>query len=589
MEAGPGGDEERGRGGAGSSRPGRRTLLFLLALLPPLLVGGALRLHNLEAQVLGGDELHAVRVAARQSASEILRFRETDHCIPLTLLYHGVLEAGGTLTELRLRVPMLAAGLGLLVLAPLAARGALGPGVAVALAWLLAVSPPLVLYSRIVRPYAPVVLLGWAAVLAFLRWHERGGRGAALLYAGLGAATVYLHLGSAFFVGAPLLWAGALALHRRSPAALRRVAAMGLALGAAVALLLLPAGRSLWALAKAKAGGPLPGAEALARVLALQAGTGSWLVALAFWGLAAAGLALLWRRDRRLALLLAALAGAQALGLALLRPVHVDAPLVLSRYLLVALPAALVAVALALARVAGGRGLRRATGGLAAAAFVALLLATGPFARPGFARGSFTHHNAFLGYDPGAEPLRTPSVPDFYRRLADESGRGAVVEAPWPPLWELSRSLLVYQRLHGREVLVLPYPGTAEDGRVRLRNFVDREPAAILRSRARYLVLHRDPMAEEARLRGGTLFDPRGVRASARELIVPLRAVGGELASELRAAWGPPGYVDEAVRVWDLAAIRGGREAPAAAGRERARRPTERRASVGRPPLRRER
>ena len=91
-----------------------------LWLLAPLAVGTALRLWNLPAQILGGDEMHAVRAALGSRLPEILvTYRQADNCIPLTAIYRLVLDAGGSLTEMVLRLPVLLAGILLAAIAPL--------------------------------------------------------------------------------------------------------------------------------------------------------------------------------------------------------------------------------------------------------------------------------------------------------------------------------------------------------------------------------------------------------------------------------------------------------------------------------------
>ena len=84
-------------------------------------------------------------------------------------------------------------------------------------AWLFALSPILVLYSRIARPYEILALATFGAALAFDRWWRTGSPGAGAAFVALAAFSIYLHLGAAPFVAAPfLLGAGLVA--RRYPA-----------------------------------------------------------------------------------------------------------------------------------------------------------------------------------------------------------------------------------------------------------------------------------------------------------------------------------------------------------------------------------
>ncbi|HUP41834.1 MAG TPA: hypothetical protein VM599_01350, partial [Thermoanaerobaculia bacterium] len=182
-----------------------------LATAGAFAAGAALRLYRLQAQVLLGDELHAVRAALSIPLPEILvAYRITDYCLPLAGLARFVLERGGTLSELDFRWPVTVSGLLLLGAAPLVARRISSPGAAFVYPWLLALSPGLVLYSRIARSYLPATLLAVAAAAAFFAWWRtgRGRYGAA--YAVLGALATWFSLVVAPFVGSALAF-GALA------------------------------------------------------------------------------------------------------------------------------------------------------------------------------------------------------------------------------------------------------------------------------------------------------------------------------------------------------------------------------------------
>ncbi|RIK95950.1 MAG: hypothetical protein DCC71_22860, partial [Proteobacteria bacterium] len=169
--------------------------LAAAALALAIAAGIALRLGNLRAQVLGGDEVHALLAAAERPLGAILvTYQQADHSIPLTALYRLWIDAGGTLSESVLRAPVLLAGVALLAVLPLAARRAFGAAFAARYAWLLAIAPGLVLYARIVRSYAPMVLCACLAAIAAWRWLEGGRRRAALAYAALAALATWLHL-----------------------------------------------------------------------------------------------------------------------------------------------------------------------------------------------------------------------------------------------------------------------------------------------------------------------------------------------------------------------------------------------------------
>jgi hypothetical protein len=543
--------------------------------------GAALRFYRLPAQVLLGDEIHAVRAVLSIPLPEILvTYRITDYCLPLGGLARLVLERGGTLSELGFRWPVVASGLLLLAAAPLVARRLASPRAAFVYPWLLAISPGLVLYSRIARSYAPASLLALAAVAAFFAWWRTGRRRYGAAYAVLGALAVWFSLVVAPFVATALAFGVLAALGKRLATGLPREAEgargrgvgrpgwlglllVGLALAAGLACFLVPGWESLHQVLAAKPGrGELRLASVLS-ALQLLAGTTRPLVAALFWLLAARGLARLASRDRAAALFGALLLAAQCAALAVTTPFGLANPVVLERYLVVALPVVLLWVAHAfelpkrwlrplrhsrLARIAAGTG---------AMVFLALLVATGPFSRPRFRYSSFVHHDDFLAYHRPLPRLPVERIPAFYRDLGPASGgrEEAILELPTYPEGD-NRAVHRYQDRHRRQVLVSTPTPELNDRRLALRTRVVPQPGPILASSARYLVVHRDLEAEElaVELPPGV---PRGWNRRQQNLSNHFRRVAAATAERLAAAWGPPDWQDARVVVWDLDRVRG--------------------------------
>ena len=133
-------------------------------------LGAWLRLDQFTAQVLIDDEWHAVHQLLKLTPSQMwLDFGHADYSIPLGLLYGLEARAFG-LTETAMRWPMLVGGLATLVLFPLYVARRLGRATAAVFALLLAISPLLVIYSRMARPYAITLFLAWSAHAAFHRF-----------------------------------------------------------------------------------------------------------------------------------------------------------------------------------------------------------------------------------------------------------------------------------------------------------------------------------------------------------------------------------------------------------------------------------
>ena len=519
--------------------------LLTLSLAGSVLTGLVLRGWNLLGQVMGGDELHAVRAAARMGLPEILTtYSVTDYSIPLTALDRLWMDAGLTLSEMSFRLPVLLCGCLALLVLPWAFSGTVDR-VAVALfGWLVALSPGLVLYSRIARSYLPMLLTGFGAVMAFEAWWRTRKKRYAFLYIGLGGVAVWLHLGAGPLVVSPFLFAlGDLVRQREGwKRRLVELIIVGFGLGLTLAAFLVPARTSLLALVAAKSRDeqPVPFSTVL-DVLELQAGTPS-VMAILFWIAALTGLVLLFRDRPRMGAFTVTVALGHLAGLLILSPVGLEQPLILNRYLLPVLPFILLWLAYAL----GCLWTRTATG---CVLFLLILVWSGPFSASGFRGSSFMHHNDFVGFFAPRATLPAEVVPEIYHRLPP----GPVLEAPWPTVWDFCRSFYAEQAIHGQRVLVSAPRDLPRDPRIVFRNEVPPEPAAFLASPARTVIVHLRLPWEEDRV-----IDPPG--RSARPMRQPLRRAlrqdGEELAARLAEAWGPPDYGDATVQVWDLQRVR---------------------------------
>jgi uncharacterized membrane protein len=201
------------------SRPTAKRNRFFYPLLGIIVIAGVyLRLYQFLLQVLLDDEWHAVHQLLQKGPRELfLTIGQADFSIPLGLLYWVEKEWFG-LSELGMRWPMMLAGIATLAVLPLYARRFVGDGVALLFAALLAMSPMLVFYSRMARPYALTLMLALLALAAFQRFIEPGQRRwqPALVYVLSAVASGWLHLVSLPFVVAPFLVAGLPALARRT-------------------------------------------------------------------------------------------------------------------------------------------------------------------------------------------------------------------------------------------------------------------------------------------------------------------------------------------------------------------------------------
>lgn len=546
------------------------TAAAALGMAAAICLGEVLRFWGLLGAVIFGDELHAIQSAVGLDLKQILTtYRMADHCIPMAAYDRLLVASGVRLTELLVRMPSVIAGLGTLVALPLAVARVSDRGTAIVFGWLLALSPTLIYYSRIARPYAIVVLLGFGAAASF--WAFRQTRrplwGGA--YAVLGAAAAWFHPGVAPFVIAPLVFVGVEALVGARSERRRRLAeatGLGALLATFIALYLVPGLRSFLRLLEAKSSAGTPELVDVAKVLLVQSGSMSPGFAVLFWLVVGCGFVYMGLRNRPLALYTATLVLGQAAAVGLFRPSGVDNVLVLNRYMLITLPATLLWAAFGLTALwCLPRG--RLAGRAVVTAFVVWLVATHPYvADPWLRLGPLSAGNAAVAFFRAPPEVPAALVPDVYRLLGREPGRGAVVEIPSEAGWYRARAETDLARVHGRPVIFARPEEWLRAPAVSLRSLVSTAPGAVLASGARFVVLDLNRYRlwrtiVKIRLRG---LDPDELDSQELERLVPMTAARAEharlarrMAARFEAAWGPPQLVDGTIRVWDLAVVRG--------------------------------
>lgn len=323
---------------------------WCVAATAVVLLGAWLRLDQFVAQTLLDDEWHAVHQVVRSRPGVfLLSHGHADYSIALTLLYWALAQTVG-LSELGMRMPSMLAGLATLVVLPLALGGRLRASVLVIFAMLLALSPLLVGYSRMARPYGLTLLLTLTAFAVIAR-AVAGGRvrwPLVAVYALLAALAVWLHAVTAPFVLAPLV-ALAMATVRGRGLSWRSVLMVSAPVLTMVALAVLPPLINDAASLAAKAGRDLPRASTLLGVWYVWLGTSSTAVVLVSLLLAALGAGPVWRSGPVVRWALLGL-GLTLAAVLVVRPVWVFNPLTFGRYLLPALPLLLLCVAAGLVR-----------------------------------------------------------------------------------------------------------------------------------------------------------------------------------------------------------------------------------------------
>jgi hypothetical protein len=430
-----------------------------MPLLVAVCFGSVLRLLHFYSQILVDDEWHAVHKLLTGSYMSILTdFGSADHCIPLTLLYR-FLSDWLWLSEVMMRLPVLLVGLVSLLLIPLIFRELIGRPASILLAWLLAVSPLHIYYSRIARPYGISLLLAILAIGAFFKWWS-GHQGRWMWVYLLGAS-----IGPFFSLTVmPAVWApigfAALAITASKETWKRSwndLLKLGLAVAIAQTVFLAPPLiASSGAITEKLASGTINW-QTLAGFVQLMAGTiNPYLLALLAILIAVGAVELTLERIG-FSLYLLSVVVIQVLAVLVAQPAHLNHSIVLARYNLVLLPLLLLWVAVGGLRLAQRlpHPVLTSSGVLAGAAVIVLLLFLGPLPEIYFWPNNWVNQGVFqYDYDQSRlfETHLPEEIPPFYAELSRrDRGSDLVLEAPWNYNWHY---FPYYQKLHGQHTVI---------------------------------------------------------------------------------------------------------------------------------------
>jgi hypothetical protein len=416
-----------------------------LLSLAALLAGAFLRVSQLRSQMLVDDEWHAVRMLIRADMAGIAgHFGLADYCIPLTLYYRWLYDHAA-LSEWSMHLPLLVAGLALLVVAPWLLRQTLAPSTRAIWIGLLAISPSLVYFSRTARPYALLALLGVLAFVAFRNWREgRGDRRAwACVYVAATFFGGWAHLLSLVFTLWPFVWYGIgdlracfnRATRAQGLRSLRPLIVLGLLVAVPLGLALGPPLFNDWGAMTGKAGANSATLQSLYRTVLMQFGVADAGSCAAIVGLFVFGAWRLWRRESELCALVLSAAVAGGIVICMARPAWIQHAPVLVRYAAPVLPFLLLFVAEGVAGVVAS--LRsQPVAAVFAASGLGVLFAFGPLPRWYHVPNQFMDHAIFqYDYDPAENPyatlLQLGPVSPFLRDLAEQPiGSVTLIETP---------------------------------------------------------------------------------------------------------------------------------------------------------------
>ena len=567
-----------------------REMSLWIGLAVAFLVGFILRCYLLADQVFIDDEWHGFYYAIGKTPGWLLTHFSIPGatCIPLNF-YIWVLGQTVGWSETWLRLPSLICGLLCVVVCPLLARPFIDTRRTVLLAFLLAISPLLVFYSRICRPYSAVSFLAFAAILLAARWMQTGRRLSALLFIISGVLAVYFHLFAIVTVAAPFLAACLFQLWRRHPDISRNVpagppffswAVVALVLAGSCLVLVLPALihslQSTFFQAALKGNFRL---QAVPPMLLLMSGTAQPVLAGLFWLAVVVGACEQCRRNVWLGWMLVSLFPLHALALLLSRPDSAQSTIVLTRYCIPLVPVcfffAASGIESALAALATRITLQPTVQTFIASLFVLMLVLAGPLPQCYVVPNNFTNDGAYQHrygiidwrwsfYSelvPSGPTLRTVisarEVSPFYVSLGQHPDGRPIVEYPMM-IGDHVNLLYYYQHFHRHPVIVgyatdvsIPIGLNAggvygnayidqvlslvpNQSRMHFRNLIAMTDLAGMRSRkVEYLILH------------------KRFEADLPQITLPLPDLE-RLSNQYHKMLGEPCYEDEHITVFRL-------------------------------------
>ena len=574
-----------------SFQPSSRVFWVLFSLITGF--GIFLRIYQLSGQILLDDEWHALHFAINHSLGYILtHFSYAGaNIIPINAYARLLLTSTGW-SELLLVLPSLMAGIAALAVFPLIVRRWFGNRASLFFAFLLAVSPLLIFYTRVCRPYAVYTFFGCLCVWLLFEWARSGKRRHGVFFGICSVCCIYFHFVGVIFVFVPLGWAALLKIVGKAfrisqitasiRPSLKELMFSGLGIIFCLALILGPA------LIQRLPSMPLAPAQftlaSVAGFLKILSGTANLPLNLLFYGFCIAGAVRLFRSSFFHGGVLINIFLAYIMVSLITRSNFAHVPLVLARYIIPAFPLAFVLAALGLNSLwktgprllPGNRRIMTCLLSAFTAAFLFCLVWSGPLRQTYGHVNNFTSHSAFqesyapIDWDQPriSEMIQRPyainkkNMSDFYKTLTFRSDINKIIEFPMC-LSNHFNPFYYYQRFHRKRVAVgytraikdtpdMPASYVTGDMIVdqilsqadapekpKFQNLVNiLDMAAVKASRADVVVLHKNIFFE--------MFGPQKIAESGE---IPLTA---GVIKAYRRIFGPPVFEDRCLAVFQI-------------------------------------
>lgn len=557
------------------SRVIRANYVFVLAIIS----GTVLRFYQIDRQMLDDDELLSLSVSSYDFKYILSHFGVADYCIPLTAL-NKLIAMHFSLSELVLRFPSLIFGVAGIIILPLMIQELLGNRIRDLFAWLLAISPLAIYYSRNARPYSISTYLAFCGVIAFYLWWNTGKSRWAKIYVICAITGPYFHLTVLPFLLTPLLLAAIESFFFGKKERIHDLPkVIGITATGLISLLIYPIYNDFHAITTKLNKGFMV-FETLRDSFHLVVGTKETGLLLIAYAEILLGGTFLARQRPRFLLYAVFPVLSQLLTTLYGGALSFSVPLVFVRYNLLFLPLGLLLTAVGLVETAKWcRGklsypFINALPGLACL----LLFAFGPVPKIYYSPNNWINHITFQSnYDlhffkPFLSPLR---VSDFYKKLATTSSKNRpIIEAPYHIHATINMVLLHYQKVHQRVV----YAGLIRridshpfqflepplnDERTQLANSVDIANAeAVKKTNAQYIVFHKNIAAEvplyAPETKESAQLELRRIKYFSREevrIIIPQKFYAYDAAlylGYLSRHYGLPVFEDRDIVVFDV-------------------------------------
>jgi len=521
---------------------------FWILISLSFITGTILRFYLISSQILIDDEWHGMNYVIDRSFQYVLMNHGWGgNSIPMDLYHWFLLNTYGW-SELSLRAPALIAGVLSLILFPFFVAKICNSRSTIIFSFLLAISPVLVFYSRMCRPYSIVVLFGFLAFFSLLLWVKNGERKFVILYVGSAVLAVYFHLYASIAVLIPLGMVFILKALRikhicgveLSPIVpgINAILGAGGAIFIFLSILILPAHiQNLWWLKVI--GGDSMTIDTAVGYASLLTGTSNKMMIVVFLLLFFFGLFVSLKKQPMFGVLLIAMISAYLAVMILSRPVSIHASIVAVRYSIAVFPLVLIVAACGFDRILCYLQLpmKGSRAGsilivLIPLAFLLNLFTLGPLLETYRRPNNFTNHSAFQSsYEPHTWVISRPydikpgyimnlrSLPKFYFYLSTLKNAKAIIEYPMF-LGDMLNLYYYYQHFHKKKIIAgylsrwnvrsktqeVVYAGynigqvtsrLRNSKKIKFKNMIDMENVKGIKNNSiQYIILHKDLISE---------------------------------------------------------------------------------------------